>query len=264
MSPENDWPRRHGLRAKLSERQVIATFTQVPHPMVCAWVGHMGFDAICIDTEHTAVDRAMLETLVAVTQSTPAAALVRVQGNDPLQIAAALDAGASGIVVPRIGSAEEALAAVAATRYPPVGERGFGPARASAYRADPGYLANANDDILLAVQVETRSAVEDLDAILAVDEVDLIFLGPGDLSVSLGIGFPSPELDRALADVVTRAQQAKKLTGIFVLSAEDAKRWLDAGVDLVMGPGELIFAQWAGHQWLTDLSGDTVGDENDS
>jgi 4-hydroxy-2-oxoheptanedioate aldolase len=254
MTDYENWPRRHRLRSRLaSDSPIVATFVQIPHPMVCEVVGHLGFDALCIDAEHTAIDRAQLELLVAAIELTPAAALVRVQGNDPHLIAAALDAGASGVIVPRIGTAEEASAAVAASRYPPTGERGFGPGRASGYRADPGYLARANDELLVGLQVETRAALENLDEILAVDDVDLIFVGPGDLGVSLGLAHDGDELRDIVAGMLERAHAAGRRTGIFAATPVAARRWLELGVDLVMGPGELFFAADGAAGWLAQV-----------
>ena len=170
--------------------------------------------------------------------------MVRVPGNNSEAIAAALDSGAEGILVPRVSSAEEAQAAVRATRYPPDGERGAGPGRASGYGYDiADYVAKANARILLAVQVESVRAVESIDSIAAVEEVDLVFIGPGDLAVSMGAFGPggSERLDAAITKVIEACRSARKAVGLFRPSADDVARWREAGVSLFIVASDTMF-----------------------
>jgi 4-hydroxy-2-oxoheptanedioate aldolase len=185
----------------------------------------------------------LIERLVAATDTTPTPAIVRVASNDSAAIACALDAGAQGVIVPRVSSAAEAEAAVQAARLPPIGLRGLGPSRAAAYGEDiPGYRRRANDELLLAVMVETRQALEELDELVAVDGVDLIFVGPGDLACSLGIEDPSsPELRDAIVDVLARARGAGRLTGMFAGTPADAVRWHASGVNLVLLGSDMMW-----------------------
>jgi 4-hydroxy-2-oxoheptanedioate aldolase len=215
---------------------LVGTFVQGHDPAAMELLGGLGLDLLCVEAEHSAMGPETIRGLVAAAQLGGAPALVRVSGNDATAIAGALDAGAQGIVVPRVDSAAEAAAAVASTRYPPVGARGLGPGRAAAYGGDiPAYLARANADLLLAVQVETRAAVDDLDSLLEVDGVDMFFVGPGDLACSLGIADPrDPELLRTIESILARATAAGRLTGIFAADPEAAKRWRAAGADLVI------------------------------
>ena len=129
--------------------------------------------------------------------------------------------------MPRVDTPAEAAAAVAASRYPPDGQRGLGPAWATRYGARlPEYRASANERLLLAVQVETRAALDGLDGLLAVAGLDLIFVGPGDLGCSLGIDDPrSEELMGTVESVLRRAAAAGRLTGVFAADATDARRW---------------------------------------
>jgi 4-hydroxy-2-oxoheptanedioate aldolase len=233
-----------GLRERLAGGgAAIATFLQTPHPVMCEFVASLGFDAVCIEAEHGAIDRAGVQSLVAATELGGAEPLVRVPQNEPVAIATALDAGARGVIVPRVGSAAAARAALAAARYPPLGERGFGPGRAAAYGADAGYVERANRELVVGVQVETRSAVERIDEIVAVDDLDLVFVGPNDLALSLGLpgGPDDVELARVIADVLDRARAAGRATGIFAASAADARRWLDHGAQLLVLGSDLLF-----------------------
>jgi 4-hydroxy-2-oxoheptanedioate aldolase len=214
---------------------LLGTFVQVRDPAACEVAAASGLDVLCIEAEHSGMGVETVERLVAAVQATTAAALVRLAGNDPILIAAALDAGADGVIVPRVSSSGEVRAAVAAARYPPAGQRGLGPSRATAYGAEiVGYLSRANQDLLLALQVETREAVERLEELLEPEEVDLVFVGPGDLACSLGVEPGSGELAKTIESILSRAREAGRMTGIFAATATDAKHWRAAGVNLVL------------------------------
>lgn len=225
------------LRARLtSGAPLLGAFVQLRDPAACEIVAASGLDVLCIEAEHSGMGVETVERLVAAARLTPAAALVRVAGNDAIAIAAALDAGADGVIVPRVSSGREARGAISAARYPPAGQRGLGPSRATGYGADTaGYLRRANRELLLALQVETREAVERLDELLEPVEVDLIFVGPGDLACSLGIDDPrSSELRETIESILARTRQAGRMSGIFAATPSDARHWLDAGVNFVL------------------------------
>jgi 4-hydroxy-2-oxoheptanedioate aldolase len=223
--------------------RLTGTFVQSPDPGACEFLGRLGFDLLCLEGEHSAMGVETVQRLVAAADLAPVPALVRVAGNEPIAIAAALDAGAAGIVVPRIDSGADAAAAVAATRYPPQGTRGLGPSRAAGYGVRiRDYLGRANRELLLAIQVESQAAVENLDSILAVEGVDMIFVGPGDLACSLGIDDPSsPELREEVESVLERSRAAGRLTGVFTGAPDDARRWRDSGTDLVILGSDLTW-----------------------
>ncbi len=235
-----------GVRARLSGgEQLLGTFVQLRDPAACERVARCGVDVLVIEAEHSGMGVETIQQLVAATQLTAARALVRVAGNDPVLIAAALDAGADGVIVPRVNTAAEARDAVDAARYPPVGHRGLGPSRATGYGADIfGYLRRANDEVLVAIQVETREAIERLDELLGVPCVDLYFIGPGDLAVSLGIEDPaSAELRGAIESVLAGAREAGRLAGVFAGTPAIAARWRSEGVELVVLGSDL---SWLG------------------
>jgi 4-hydroxy-2-oxoheptanedioate aldolase len=232
------------VRARLSRGdQLLGTFVQLRDPASCERAARCGLDVLVMEGEHSGMGVETIQQLVAATQLTAARALVRVAGNDPVLIAAALDAGADGIIVPRVNTVAEARDAVDAARYPPVGHRGLGPSRATAYGDDIfGYLVRANDELLVAIQVETREALENLDELLGVPGVDLFFVGPGDLAVSLGIEDPaSPELRNAIESVLAGAREAGRLAGVFAATPVDAARWREAGVELVVLGSDLTW-----------------------
>jgi 4-hydroxy-2-oxoheptanedioate aldolase len=235
--------RRAGVRERLTAgEQLVGVFMQLRDPAAYEWVGRLGFDVLCVEAEHSSITVETMQTVTAFGELTPSATIARITGNDALAISGALDAGVQGIIVPRVASAAEAAAAVAAMRYPPRGQRGLGPSRATGYGADiPAYLARANDDLLLAIQIETREAVEQLDDLLAVEGVDLFFVGPGDLACSLGVPFGGSEVRAAVTDVLERARAAGRLTGVWSGSPADAAAWRAAGVGLVILGSDLMW-----------------------
>ena len=192
-----------------------------------------GFDWLLIDNEHAPNDlRSTLAQLQAVEASgTPA--MVRLQDADPARIKRALDIGAQSLLIPMIDSAEQARAALAATRYPPQGIRGVGAAlaRASRYNAVPDYLTTANHEICLLVQVESRAGLEALDEILAIDDLDGVFIGPSDLAADMGhLGAPGhPEVEAAVLDALARIRAAGKVAGVLALDPAFAERCRRAG-----------------------------------
>ncbi len=175
-------------------------------------------DFLWIDTEHTHLSyESVLAHLIAA-RSCGKPALVRVPTSDVGRIKPLLDIGADGIIVPQVRSAEEVRQVVAACRYPPLGTRGFGPRRAAGYgrtAGDAEYFAHANASVYVAVQIENRDALQDLDAIVAVPGLDSIALGPYDLSIALG--YPGeimhPEVRPALQKIITAARNAGKHVG---------------------------------------------------
>ena len=242
----------------LSGDLVVGTFLQTPHRVAGEFVGSLGFDAVCLEAEHSAYGAEHVQQVVAAVALTAARTLVRVADNEWARIAVALDAGAEGVIVPRVNSAEEARAVARAALYPPAGDRGIGPGRVTGFGLDagPAYRARANERNLVGVQVETRAAVDRVDEIAAADGVDMVFIGPSDLSSSLALEPGSAELDAVIARLVERSLAAGKLVGIFAGMPEAAARWAGEGVRLVLLASELVFlarGAAAARQRLADL-----------
>ena len=199
-------------------------------------VSHSGFDWLLLDTEHSPNEVPDVLAQLQATQAGTASAIVRPAWNDAVLIKRVLDIGAQSILVPYVQNAEEARRAVAAVRYPPAGIRGVAAAsRASRYGRVKDYLKNADGEICLLVQVETRAALDQLDEIAAVDGVDGVFIGPSDLSASFGhIGNPQhAEVQAALQQSAKRLQAAGKPAGILTLNEEEARRYIAWGYTFV-------------------------------
>jgi 4-hydroxy-2-oxoheptanedioate aldolase len=188
----------------------------IPHVVVAEVMAGLGWDSITLDMQHGFVGLPDLVNLLAALGARGAAGpvpLVRVPWNDPGTIYRALDAGAQGIICPMVNTAAEAKALVAATKYPPLGERSFGPVR-MLLREGPQYVVQANATCLAIAQIETRQALENLDAILSVKGLDAIYVGPSDLAFDMG--FP-PYLDTeqaALLDTYDRIIAAARKHGV--------------------------------------------------
>ncbi len=228
----------------LAGEVVVGTFVQTPHPVVCEFLAGMGFGMLCLEAEHSAMGAETVQLLVAACERGGAEALVRIANNDWVYVAGALDAGASGIICPRINTAAEAEIFVGASLYPPEGDRGIGPGRVTAYgyNAGPDYRSRANARNLVAAQVETKAAVQNLDAILAVKGLDMVFIGPADLTSSLGLsGMDDPKLTSTIEGILEKAQAAGKLTGIFAGNPAGAARWVGKGANLVLLASDLMF-----------------------
>ncbi len=165
---------------------VTLGWLSAPNAFTAEVMARQGFDALCIDMQHGLIDYADVWPMLQAISQTDTVPVVRVPWNDPQIIMKALDAGAYGIIVPLINTAEEAARAVAACRYPPAGIRSFGPVRAGMY-AGPGYVEQANDEIVLFGMIETRQGIDNIEAICATPGLDSVYIGPADLSYALGL-----------------------------------------------------------------------------
>jgi 4-hydroxy-2-oxoheptanedioate aldolase len=228
----------------IGKARLIGTFAAIPHPVAVEVTAQAGLDFICIDWEHAQIAREMIENLVRAADVHAVPAMVRVPGHAPEAIAAALDSGARGVLVPRVSTATQAQAAVKATRYPPLGERGVGPGRAAGYGYRiPEYIAAANAEIVVAVQVETAEGLANVDQIAATAGVDVVFVGPGDLSVSIDAMGPSgaDRLGRAIGTIIGSALAHGKIAGIFCAKPEDAGHWAARGASFFILASDTMF-----------------------
>lgn len=167
-------------------RPTFGAWLSIPDPLVAETVGRLGFDWVCIDMQHGVIEYADAREMIRALRTAGAVPFVRVPWNDFGIIGKVLDAGALGVIVPMVNSAAEAEAVVRACRYPPLGGRSFGPTMASVLYGSE-YFSRANDEVACIPMVETRQALEALEAILAVPGVDAVYVGPADLSLSLGL-----------------------------------------------------------------------------
>jgi len=181
----------------------------VPSSFSAEVMAHAGFDWLCVDLQHGVIDYQAAVTMLQAISTTQTVPFVRVPWNEPGVIMKALDAGAYGVVIPIVNTAAEAEAAVAACRYPPRGIRSHGPIRAALY-GGRDYIARGNDEVLCIVQVETKESVENLDEILSVPGMDAVYIGPADLSLSLGLPPASDHDEPAFAEAIERVLDACK------------------------------------------------------
>lgn len=208
----------------------------IPHAFSAETMAHQGWDSLTLDMQHGLIDYAAAVNMLTAIASTDTAALVRVPWLDPGIIMRMLDAGAGGIICPMVNSAADAERFVSAMRYPPLGQRSFGPIRALLhYGAD--YAEHANRDILALAMIETRQALDNLEQILATPGLDGIYIGPADLSLSLGctprFDQEEPVVVQAIAHILERAKAHGLYAGIHNGSAAYARRMLEQGFDLV-------------------------------
>lgn len=195
-------------------------------------ISDSGFDWILLDTEHSPNEIPDLLTQLQAVQRGTATPIVRPAWNDAVLAKRCLDIGAQTLLFPYVQTPEEARRAVASTRYPSQGMRGVAVAsRASRYGRIPGYLTKANSEMCVLVQVETREAMKQLEAIARVDGVDGVFIGPSDLAASLGhLGNPAhPEVQEAIHDAVKRLRAVGKPAGILTGNEEEARRYIEWG-----------------------------------
>jgi 2-dehydro-3-deoxyglucarate aldolase/4-hydroxy-2-oxoheptanedioate aldolase len=213
---------------------LIGVFSDLASPLAAELCGRAGFDWIVLDLEHGAATESDLLGLLHAVGTTSMAPLVRPQSAERLRIGRALDLGAAGIMLPQLQSIAEVRDAVRYLRYPPVGQRGVA---LRTRGADMGTLAHAdvarvvNDRITGIVQIESRGAVADAGAIAALDEVDVLFVGPADLSHALGVPgrFDDPAYLEAIGAVVAAADEHGKAAGILIYDAAGLPRHVELG-----------------------------------
>jgi 4-hydroxy-2-oxoheptanedioate aldolase len=215
-----DWPGslpRNAFKQALSgfQRQ-IGLWSGLCNSISAEIIAGAGFDWIVIDGEHAPNDIPSLLTQLQAMRGGTAEPVFRVPWNDPVIIKRALDVGARSLLVPFVQNAEEARKAVAAARYPPLGIRGIavGP-RANDYGRIQGYHSNAHLDTCIVVQLESKAALSEIEAIAAIEGVDGLFIGPSDLAGDFGhLGNPShPDVQAAMKDAAERIRAAKKSAG---------------------------------------------------
>jgi 4-hydroxy-2-oxoheptanedioate aldolase len=216
---------------------VFSGWCGLPYPIVAETIGRDGFAAVTLDSQHGLWDVNAILTAVAAVRQGGAAPVVRVPVGDFALVSRALDFGAEGIIAPMINTAADARAFAAAAKYPPVGERSWGPHRATILAGLPDqsvYLREANDHVVTLAMIETRTALDNLEAIVGTAGIDGVFLGPSDLSIALSAGKSldplSKDVERELDRMVAAAQRAGKIPGAYCHSADRAVALAKRGV----------------------------------
>ncbi|MBV1698432.1 MAG: hypothetical protein KGK33_11100 [Hyphomicrobiales bacterium] len=218
-------------------KTVFSGWCSLPYPIVSETLAREGFAAVVLEAQHGLWDVGALLTGVAAVRQGGGAPIVRVPVGDFALASRVLDFGAEGLIAPMINTAADAHAFAAAAKYPPVGERSWGPHRATALAGLPDqsvYLREANDHIVTLAMIETRIALDNLEAIVGTPGIDGLFLGPSDLSIALSDGKSldpqSKDIDREIDRMVAVTQKAGKIPGVFCHTADRAKALAERGV----------------------------------
>lgn len=224
-------------------RSVINGWLAIPSSYSAEIMGHQGYDAVTVDLQHGMIDFASALAMLQALSATPAVPLVRVADDTPAQIMRLLDAGAYGVICPMISTAEQAQRFVSACRYPPHGNRSFGPARGLLYGGSD-YPLHANHEILTLAMIETREGLANIDAILDTEGLDGVFIGPNDLSLTL-TGTASaesthPDMLAAIERVVSRCREKHKIAGIICTSGTAAAHRIAGGFNFVTPANDVM------------------------
>jgi 4-hydroxy-2-oxoheptanedioate aldolase len=258
----------NGLKARWAAGQpTINGWCSIGNPFTAEIMAAQGFDSITIDMQHGALDYSNLLPMFQAMRASGATLMARVPWNEPGIIMKALDAGAYGIICPMVNSAEEAARFVSYLRYPPLGQRSFGPTRVS-FAAGANYAGEANDNMLAFAMIETAEGMANLNAIAATPGLDGIYVGPADLTLSLTQGRLAPGFDREEPEMIAALQTivaACKKNGIRAAlhcgTPAYAARAIGWGFDMTTVGGDSRFlaagaaAAVAGFRTLTETAG---------
>ncbi len=225
---------------------VFSGWCGLPYPLIAETLAREGFPAVTIESQHGLWDVAGILHGIAAVRQGGAAPIVRVPLNDFALVSRSLDFGAEGIIAPMINTPADARAFAAAAKFPPLGERSWGPHRAMTLGGVPDmptYLREANDHVVTFAMIETRTALQNFDAIIGTPGIDGFFLGPSDLSIALSDGKNvdplSKEVDGHLDTMIAGAQKAKKIPGAYCHSAERAAALAKRGVKFLAVSSDL-------------------------
>ncbi|MCM3808488.1 aldolase [Streptomyces samsunensis] len=243
-----------------NRQHAIGYWVVLDDPIATERLARLGYDYVAVDAQHgligyTGIRNAML----AIDAGATSAAMVRVEQNDPFAIGRVLDAGATGVIVPLIDSAEDAAAAVRATRYPPEGRRSYGPMRAQ-LRVGPK-PAEANESVLLLAMIETPQGLRNVAEICATPGLDGIYVGPSDLRLAVG-GETSTDpavdevFEQAVEKIAKAAEAAGIAAGIHTPNGEVARRRLEQGYTFASVASDLVHLEQAAKAHLSAARGD--------
>lgn len=227
-----------------SDKKLMGTFIGTPHPVMTEFVGHFGFDFVCIDAEHNAMHLETVQKMLQSLKATPTYGMVRIPTLSYENVAGALDIGADALLIPQIRTMDDIRRLKDYSQYPPIGHRGSGPSRLWDYGDSITQLATDQDinrTTNIVVQLETVQAVEHIDEIVQSDFIDMFFIGPGDLSMDMGIfaQFSNPRLTDTIMLLREKTARAGKRLGIFAGNFDAARNWYAKGFDMCIINSEL-------------------------
>jgi 2-dehydro-3-deoxyglucarate aldolase/4-hydroxy-2-oxoheptanedioate aldolase len=243
------------LRSRvLAGETVFGTFIFGTSPLLVEVAGRAGLDWLLVDLEHGTAHESDLLALLMAAQLTPATPLVRVAVGERIRVGRALDLGAGGVMVPQVHSAEQASNAVRWMRTQPAGERGIALLTRGMHLGSVAHdkVAERHHDLLTIVQVESAAAVRDASAIAAVDGIDVLFVGPADLTHALGIPgrIDDPAYLEAVSHVARACREAGKAAGVMLWQAADVERYIRSGYTFFALASEANMLERAIHQEL--------------
>ena len=231
-------------RLRTDRRPAFGTWISSSSPVALDALKGVGFEWFMIDTEHAPVNPETLAQMVALLGPPGPTPLVRVGNVDPYLVKQALDSGAAGVLAPLVSTQAQARALVSYAKYPPDGVRGAAAAAASRYGTElSSYLRSANTETLVGVQIETREAIENLEAIAGVDGVDLLFVGPQDLTLSLGLldDRKNPKVRDAMRSVVSACERHGKIPGTLVIDPDEKRAAVELGFRFISLAADIRF-----------------------
>ncbi len=226
------------FKKKLSDGEtVFGPFMKTSDAAFVEITGHAGFDFVILDMEHAPFTYANLQNLVMAAELSGTLPVVRAQNSNDIFISKALDIGALAVQVPHITNAAEAESSISAAKFHPSGQRGMDPfVRAASYSSIPRdtYFSQANETLVI-LQLEGKEAIDNLDEIMDVAGVDILFIGPYDLSQSMGVPgqVSHPSVIGHMETIVTRAKERGIVVGTFSDTLESARMWQDAGIQYI-------------------------------
>jgi len=249
---------KNKTKAKLKDGEtVFGAFVRYPDPGLIEFLGYQGWDFLVFDAEHGTVEPQDCENMTRAAELRGVTPIIRVTTNSQPVILRFLDTGVQGLLVPWVQSAAEAQAAVRSVKYQPLGVRGLAGARAADYgqtQTLTEYVEEANAETLVVLQIETAQAIDQLPEILQVKGIDVIFIGPSDLSQSLGLPgeFQNPIVQAAMQRIAETVARSEAALGLMVRNPESAREWQKKGaqyiaisIESVVGPAVKRYLQEA-------------------
>lgn len=245
---------KNKLREALHKGKVsLGGWLQIGHPACAEIFARAGFDWICVDLEHGAIDLESMTNIFRTLDAYDCVPVARLPINDPCWIHRSLDAGAQALIIPMVKTAEDVESAIREAKYPPRGTRGFGYSRANMHGMDfEEYISTANDEIAIIMQIEHKAAIANLDAILQVDGVDGTFIGPLDLSGSMGITgqIDHPDMEAALETYLNGCSKYNIAPGFHIIqpNSDNVQKAIQKGYTMIALGVDTVFlterAQW--------------------
>ena len=247
---------KSGLR---EGKKFLGTFVKMGDPSIVEILKYAGFDCVIVDNEHSQMSKSYMVNLVRTADLSGIIPIVRVRENSRSMILQAMDCGAYGIMVPETSSREEVELVISRTKYAPIGDRGYTASqRAAGYGLmNPAeYAAFANDNTMTIVYIETKPAIDNIDEMLAVPHLDMIWIGPMDLSQALGVtGQPKhPEVLKAMDYIIDKCLAAGKPVGTIAPNPQEAAALYDKGVQLISISSDQAMISYAAKAFKAELS----------